>query len=269
MNDKLAFRKLIAAIRKVKPSNVVFESTGSYHRNLALALGRRGIPFALVDPWQVRNFAKSMGILSKTDKNDALIIAKFAAVKEVKPQKLPDETQVEFAELLTRRTQLTEIRSGERLKASQSSAKALEVRSGIEAHIAFLNEQIEGLEEELNALVRTSPKLSEKSQTLQSVLGVEPIVAQTILGLMAETGHLTRRKITALAGLAPFAHDSGKMQGRRVIREGRVRVHGILFMAAMAATRIPQFLSSTSACSRQVSPNNSHSSPAHGSSSSS
>lgn len=235
-NDKLGFRKLIAAIRKVKPSNVVFESTGSYHRNLAQALGRRGIPFALVNPWQVHNFAKSMGILSKTDKKDAHLIARFAEVKEVKPQTLPDETLVELVELLTRRNQLIEIRSGEKLRVSQLPAKVVYSRGSLDAHIAFLGEQIKALEEALDTLVRSSPALSEKNRILRSVPGVGPVAAQTLLGLMPEAGHLNRREIAALAGLAPFAHDSGKMQGRRFIQGGRARVRGVLYMAAMTAT---------------------------------
>lgn len=235
-NDPVGFSKLIAAIRKVQPSNVVFESTGSYHRNLAEALGKQEIPFALVNPWQVHNFAKSMGILSKTDKKDAYLIAKFAEVKEIKPQALPDEAQAELAELLTRRNQLIGIRSGEKLRASQQAATAVHTRKSVDAHIAFLDEQIKALDAARDALVRTSPHLAEKNKILQSVPGVGPVTAHTLLGLMPETGYLNRREIAALAGLAPFAHDSGKMQGRRFIKGGRSRVRGVLYMAAMTAT---------------------------------
>lgn len=233
-NNDVGCRNLVVWLAEVKPPLIVLESTGGIEMLAASMLSSAGLPAVIVNPRQVRNFAKAMGKLAKTDAIDALVIAHFAqAVKpEVRP--LKDEQTLELKALITRRKQLTEMLVAEqnRLKASH-----LRVKSGITINIDWLRRQIDDIDRDISNTIKKSDVWREKEELLTSVKGVGPVLSASLICLLPELGSLCRKKISALVGVCPYNRDSGYYRGKRSIGGGRADVRSVLYMATLAATR--------------------------------
>jgi transposase len=232
-NDTAGIARLCKLLAKLEPALVVFEATGGYEMPLYLALSEAGLPVAPVNPRQIRDFARSMGKLAKTDMIDARVIAHFAsAAPELNPKPVPD-TQMLKA-VLARHNQLVEMVTMEtnRLRGAD---KAL--REGIEAHIAWLKRELEDVDGKLRNLIEQNPVYREKDSILQSTPGVGPTVSAALVAQLPELGSLNRRQIAALVGVAPLNRDSGRHRGKRIVWGGRGRVRAALYMATLTAAR--------------------------------
>lgn len=216
------------------PSLVVMEATGGLETAVASALAAAGLPVAVVNPRQVRDYAKARGRLAKTDRIDALILAAFAAAIRPQVRELPDEHTRALGELLARRRQLVEMRVQEKLRIQRASALQ---KASLREHIAWLDERISRLDIDLTHALRTSDAWRDKDDLLKAIPGVGSLTRATLVALLPELGTLTRRQIAALVGVAPFNRDSGKHQGDRVIWGGRAQVRRTLYMAAVSAMR--------------------------------
>lgn len=220
---------------EASPTLVVLEATGGLEVRLASELAAKGIPVAVVNPRQVRDFAKAMGQLAKTDRIDAAILAQFA--KSIRPlaRPLKDADTRDLEALVTRRRQLVDIRLQEILRLSSTTAKAA-VKS-LKAHIAWLDKRIAEIEDDMNSRLRSSEAWRAKDDLLQSIPGIALVTSTTMLSKCPELGQLNRREIAKLVGVAPLADDSGKHTGKRIIWGGRADVRCALYMAAIAAIR--------------------------------
>lgn len=213
----------------------VMEASGGLEIQIAGILAQSSIPVAIVNPKQVRSFAEAMGQRAKTDAIDAKLIAIFGQKVQPKPKTLPNKEQALLTELLSRRRQLVADHVAEQNR--RGTVRSKQVRKSIDAHIRWLEKQIEKIDSQLDDMIRQSPIWQVKEQLLTSVPGIGPKTARTMLALMPELGQLNRREIAALAGLAPFARESGKWKGRRFIKGGRKDVRSALYMAALTASR--------------------------------
>ena len=218
----------------LEPTLIVLEATGGLEVRLAAALAAAALPVAVVNPRQVRSFARAMGRLAKTDRLDAKVIAHFAEAVRPPVRPLPDETTRHLGALVARRRQLLEMLVAERNRR-QAADRALHER--IDAHLTWLESALAEIEGDLDGAVRDSPVWRAKEELLRSVPGVGPVSARTLLAQLPELGSLTRRQVAALVGVAPFNRDSGKMRGRRTIWAGRAALRACLYMAAVAAAR--------------------------------
>lgn len=216
------------------PRLLVLEATGGLQARLAAELGAAGLPVAVVNPRQVRDFARATGRLAKTDRLDAEVIARFAAVLRPDPRPLPDAERQALIDLVTRRRQLVEMRAAEKLRLASVPGS---LRPSIEAHIAWLTKAIEGLDTDIDAEVRRSALWRDATSLLTSVPGVGRGTATTLLAFLPELGRIPEAKLSALVGLAPFNCDSGTMRGQRHIRGGRTNVRCALYMATISAIR--------------------------------
>ncbi len=225
---------LIERLVALAPALVVLEATGGLEVRLAAALAAAGLPVAVVNPRQVRAFARAMGRLAKTDRLDAAVIARFAEAVRPPVRPLPDEATRRLGALVARRRQLLEMLVAERNRR-HAADPALQER--IDAHLRWLEEALAELERDLDGAVRGSPIWQAKEELLRSVPGVGPVSARTLLAELPELGCLTRRQAAALVGVAPFSRDSGKMRGRRTVWGGRAALRACLYMAAVAAAR--------------------------------
>jgi transposase len=226
---------LVTALRHRQPTLVVLEATGGYERPCVAACVLAGLPVVLVNPRQVRAFAQALGRLAKTDAIDAHVLAAFA--ERVRPalRPVPDAATQELDAVVTRRQQLVAMSSAERQRLAQAHSPA--VRRSLEAHIAWLQRQIDDSDDQLDTLIRQSPVWREQDDLLQGVPGIGPITARTLLATLPELGTLAHRPLASLVGLAPLNHDSGRSQGRRTPWGGRADVRRVLYMAALAAVR--------------------------------
>jgi len=233
-NDGSGIDDLTKRLKDSKADLVVMEATGGYETAAATALVAAGLRVAVVNPRQIRDFAKATGRLAKNDRIDAEVIAAFGQAIEPEIVRLPDEDARELEELLVRRRQLVAMRVQEmnRLGLVRGS-----MRKNIKAHIEWLQNQIDRLDVDLTARLRSSPAWRAKDELLRSFKGVGPITSSTLLIALPELGQLDRRAIASLVGLAPFNCDSGVMRGRRTIYGGRSRVRTMLYMAATTAIR--------------------------------
>lgn len=213
---------------------IVLEATGGYETALAVALAAAGLPVVVVNPKRVRDFAKASGILAKTDRLDARVLAAFGQVIAPPVRALPDAAQRELAELLDRRMQLVAIRAQEKARLGTVLAVA---RRDIEAHIAWLDKRIGKFDADLTQRLRSADIWKEKVRLLDSVPGIGKVSIFTLLARLPELGSLNRAQIAALAGVAPFNDDSGKRRGSRYIQGGRAQVRCVLYMATLTATR--------------------------------
>ena len=212
------------------PHLIVMEATGGFERVVAATLAGAGLPVAVVNPRQIRDFARATGRLAKTDRLDAQAIARFAQAIQPEVRPLTDTATQAFAELAARRRQIVEMISAETLRANQTTNK--KVRKRLDAHILWLNRELTVFDTDLDETVRASPIWREREELLTSVPGVGPTVARTLMAELPELGTLDRRQIAALVGIAPVAHDSGMHRGTRRIRGGRGVVRAKLYMAA-------------------------------------
>jgi len=225
---------MVDFIQSFAPRLVVLEATGGLERAAIGILGAKGLPAVVVNPRQVRDFAKAKGILAKTDKIDAGVIAAFAdAIRpEIRPLKT-EETQ-ELEALLTRRRQIVEMLTAEKERlytAPQCTKKA------IRAHIQWLQKCRDKLAKDLDGRIQKSPLWRAKDEILQSAKGAGPVLSQTLLAKVPELGSLNRKKIAKLVGVAPLNRDSGKFRGRRSVWGGRAEVRSVLYMATVSAIR--------------------------------
>lgn len=237
-NTDAGIAALVARLTPLRPALVVVEATGGLQAPLVAALAVAGIPTAVVNPRQARDFAKATGRLAKTDAIDAEALAHLAEAIRPQPRPLPDATTAALQALLGRRRQLLDMRTAEhnRLKMGAKTLPAA-VRRNVEKHIRWLTTQVEDLDADLGKAIEASPLWRAKDDLLRGVPGIGKTVSRTLLATLPELGTLSRQKIAALVGLAPVADDSGQRRGQRHIRGGRTAVRCALYMAALSAAR--------------------------------
>jgi transposase len=233
-NDAPGVGELVRQLQATQAELVVMEATGGYETVAATAIAGAGLRLAVVNPRQVRDFARATGRLAKTDRIDAELIAAFAQAVEPQITVLPDEDTRALEALLIRRAQLIAMRTQESNRLGLSTGV---MRKQIKTHIAWLDRAIGALDIDLTAKLRNSPAWRTRDDLLQSMKGVGPITSGTLMSALPELGHLDRRAIAALVGVAPFNRDSGTLRGRRTIWGGRARVRSVLYMAATSAVR--------------------------------
>ena len=225
---------LVERLATVAPTLVVVEPTGGLERAVVAALAAAGVAVAVVNARQVRDFAKATGRLAKTDALDAQVLAHFAEAVRPRPRPLPTAEQQVVAALVARRTQLVEMHTAAGNRRA-SAPPALHAR--LDAHLAWLAAELTSLDDELDQALQASPLWQERDRLLQSVPGVGPVTARTLLAALPELGRLEPKPLAALVGVAPLNCDSGRVRGRRVVWGGRARVRTVLYMAALVASR--------------------------------
>jgi transposase len=232
VNGEHGLAQLIEQLHAVTPTLVVLEATGGIELPLTSALALAGLPVVVVNPRQVRDFAKATGQLAKTDAIDAQVLARFAEAIRPEPRPLPDEQTQALAALVARRQQLIEMLTAE--KNRLASARST-IRKNLRAHIAWLERALQQADTDLAEAIRQSPVWREKDELLRSVPGIG--LTTTLLANLPELGSLTHKQIAALVGVAPLNRDSGTLRGRRTVWGGRARVRTVLYMGAIVATR--------------------------------
>jgi transposase len=234
-NDATGLHQLVQRLNLCKPQLIVLESSGGYELLAAATLRQAGLPAERVNPRQVRDFARATGSLAKTDKLDALILARYAEAVQPALRPFPEAEQLELAALMGRHRQLTEmvVMEKNRLDTTFSSR----VRQSLLTHLRALEQQLKELEEDLDDFLKQHPVFADKAKLLRSTPGVGPGTCYCLLAWLPELGTLSRRQIAALAGLAPFNRDSGQWRGKRAVWGGRARVRAFLYMATVSASR--------------------------------
>jgi transposase len=230
-----ALAALVARLQAVAPQLIVLEATGGYEMPLAAGCAAAGLPVAIVNPRQVRAFARAAGTSAKTDGIDAAVLARFGAQLEVPARPVPDAATQALAALVARRRQLLEMLGAEQRRLAHATTTV--VRRDLRNHIRWLERRIKDVTGEMDDAIQASPLWRVQEDLLRSVPGVGPTTARTLLAELPELGQLTRRQVSALVGVAPFNRDSGKWRGRRSIWGGRRSVRATLYMAALVATR--------------------------------
>ncbi len=233
-NDEAGIQALIARLQPLQPRLIVLEASGGWELLVASSLAEAGLPVAVVTPRQVRDFAKAIGQLAKTDTLDAQVLARFAEVVQPSPRPLPDAAQQALSALLVRRRQVLGILTAERQRLGTARPPG---RGRIQAHIRWLEQELAALDNELDGTIRGSPIWREQEALLRSVPGIGPVTAVTLLAELPELGRLDRKRIASLVGLAPLNCDSGTWRGKRIVWGGRGRVRRTLYMAALVASR--------------------------------
>jgi len=232
--EEAAVAELLTQLQRLAPQVVVLEASGGYESAVASALAAASLPVAVVNPRQVRDFAKAMGRLAKTDRVDAHVLALFGERIQPQVRPLTSEAVQQLSALVTRRRQLLEMLSAERHRLVFANGL---VRRGIRQHIRWLERRVEEANADLRRLLQDSPVWRVQDDLLRSVPGIGPTCAVTMLACVPELGHLSRREIAALVGVAPFNDDSGTHHGRRHIAGGRAPARAALYMATLVATR--------------------------------
>jgi transposase len=234
-NDPDGIAQLVARARALAPALVVLEATGGLEYSLAAAQAGAAIPVAVVNPRQVRDFARALGRLAKTDTIDAEVLARFADRIRPEARPLPDAETRNLRAMLERRRELIGMRTAEGNRLG--SVVSPRVRTDIQAHLRWLARRLEELDRDLSAAIEASALWRANEDLLQSIPGIGPTVARTLLGALPELGQLSREQVAALAGLAPMNRDSGTFRGKRCVNGGRVRIRSALYMAALSARR--------------------------------
>ncbi|MYC46711.1 MAG: IS110 family transposase [Chloroflexi bacterium] len=233
-NDEAGIAELVAQMQHLKPAALVLEASGGLELPLVAALAAASLPVVVVNPRQVRDFAKATGRLAKTDSLDSAVLAHFAEAVRPPLRPLRDaDTQV-LNSLVPRRHQVMTMLVAEKNRLSSATTA---VRPSIEAHIAWLKQELDDLDQGLRQTLRQSAVWREKDDLLRSVPGVGEQISLTLLAYLPELGTLNRRQIAALVGVAPFNRDSGTLRGKRTVWGGRARVRTALYMGAMVASR--------------------------------
>jgi transposase len=233
--DEAGLATLVARLHPLGPRLVVLEATGGYEIPVAAALATAGIPVALVNPRQIRDFARATGQLAKTDALDARVLARFAEVVHPPARPLPTAAAQALSELVARRRQLIEMLGAERNRHQQARDPQLQRR--IATQVRWLTKALAELDADLDTTIRSSPIWCARDNLLQSIPGIGEVTAYTLLADLPELGQLDRRKIAALVGVAPLNRDSGHWRGRRTIAGGRAAVRSVLYMATLTAVR--------------------------------
>lgn len=237
-NDERGVRTLVERLQREPPELIVLEATGGYELLCVAALSAAGLPVVIVNPRQVRDFAKATGQLAKTDRIDADILALFAERVRPAVRPLPDAEAQELDALLARRRQLLEMLQAERNRLGQVFGRGKRpVKKSLKSHITYLERELRITDRDLAALVRQSPAWRERDDLLQSVPGVGRVLSLTLLADLPELGRLSRRQIAKLVGVAPLSRDSGTLRGHRFVQGGRASVRAVLYMGALVATR--------------------------------
>jgi transposase len=238
-NTASAIATLVEQLRALAPVRIVLEATGGYEYPTAAALAAQQLPVVVVNPRQVRDFARATGELAKTDRIDAQLLARFGEKINPEARALPDATTRALSAAVTRRRQLHEMLSAEQqrlmLAAVQDAPEAL--RDQLGDHIDWLRRQIGDLDTDLQQQLRSSPIWRERENLLLTIPGIGPITTATLLSQLPELGQLDRKAIAKLVGVAPLNHDSGTKHGPRRIWGGRANVRAVLYMAALVAIR--------------------------------
>jgi len=235
VNDPQGIRSLVERLRGLPVALIVLEATGGLELPAVAALAAARLPVAVVNPRQVRDFAKAVGRLAKNDRIDATVLAWFAEAVKPPVRPLPAEETRALDALLARRGQLLEMRVMEQNRLSSCRDSA--VRTDLQAHIDWLNERISQADRDLGQAIRRQPLWQARDDLQQSVPGIGPVVSRTLLAALPELGHLSGRKVAALVGLAPFDDESGRRRGVRRVAGGRGEVRAKLYMAALVAAR--------------------------------
>jgi transposase len=231
----VALELLAARLTALSPLIVALEATGGFETIAAAALAGAGLPVVIVNPAQVRSFAKALGQRAKTDPIDAAVIAHFAEATKPEPRPLPDAQTQLLADLIARRRQIIEMIGAERQREKRISVPRL--KKSIARLLKALENELSSLDSDIDDAVRGSPAWREKEDLLASVPGVGPVISRTLIAELPELGSLGRKQIAALAGLAPFTRQSGQWRGKSFIGGGRTVVRTALFMGAMVAKR--------------------------------
>ena len=227
--------RLIEQLAAAGPSLIMLEATGGFEITVAAALAAAQLPLAVVNPAQVRAFARACGKHAKTDRLDAELIALFAERVRPEPRPVPDERARQLSELVVRRRQLVEMITMEGNRRQQ--ARHPKILRGLEKTLATLRAALAELDQDIDALIRRTPAWRNAENLLLSVPGIGPITARSLIAELPELGHLPRRRLAALVGLAPLNRDSGQSRGPRAIAGGRTSVRNVLFMATLTAVR--------------------------------
>lgn len=233
-NDERGINKAALFLSSLDLALVVLEATGGLEMPLVAALGVAGIPTAVANPRQVRDFARATGRLAKTDALDAEVIAHFAAALHPDPRPLPEPMAVELAAVIARRRQLQQMITAEQNRLHTASNRVV---PQIQAHITWLEEELSNVDKDLGQIVKDSPVWRAKDDLLRTVPGIGPATAASLLAGLPELGSLDRKEIAALVGLAPLNRDSGNLRGKRKISGGRASVRCALYMPTLVATR--------------------------------
>lgn len=233
--DEAGIAEVARRLAALKPVLIVMEATGGLETHLATELAARGLPVAVINPRQARDFAKATGQLAKTDRVDAAVLAAFARAIRPAIRPLKDADTRALDELVSRRRQLVRMRVQETLRLGTAATPAL--RKSLKVHIAWLDKQIARLDGDLGSRLRASEIWKAKDDLLQGIPGVGAVTSTTLLAQCPELGRLNRREIAKLTGVAPLANDSGKHRGRRFVWGGRAEVRAVLYMATVTAIR--------------------------------
>lgn len=233
--DDAGIAEVCQRLLALSPSLIVMEATGGLETRLASELVACGLPVAVINPRQARDFAKATGQLAKTDRVDAAVLAAFARAIRPACRSLKDADTRDLDEMVTRRRQLIAMRVQETLRLDTAGTKAL--KKSLQTHIDWLNKRISDLDTDLTKRLRSSEAWKEKDDLLRSIPGVGAVTSLTLLAKCPELGQLNRREIAKLTGVAPLANDSGKHRGKRFIWGGRADVRAVLYMAAISAIR--------------------------------
>ena len=233
-NNSVGINNIVRQMQKAKPALIVVESTGGLERALVAELYSSGFPIAMVNPGRVREFAKSIGLLAKTDKLDARLLARYAKAIQPPPTHLPTEEEQFLSDLMSRRKQVIEMIVAEN---NRLLSTRLALRPRLQQHIDWLEAEFEKLNQEINEFISNTPAFKIKDEILQSTPGVGKITSAILLSDLPELGHLNRKKIAALVGVAPFNNDSGRRQGKRRVKGGRISIRNVLYMATLSAVR--------------------------------
>lgn len=233
--DEAGVSEIVRRLVEVAPTLIVMEATGGLQVRLASEVAAQGLPVAVINPRQARDFAKAGGQLAKTDRVDAMVLAAFARAVRPAIRPLKDADTRALDDLVTRRRQLVDMRVQETLRLGSAASKPLQ--KNLKAHIVWLDKQITKLDDDLTRQLRNSEVWKIKDDLLRGIPGVGAITTLTLLAKCPELGALNRREIAKLTGVAPLANDSGKHRGKRFIWGGRADVRAVLYMAAVSAIR--------------------------------
>jgi len=233
-NDKKDIDQLIARLQGVNPTLVVVESTGGLEHPLVTALYEAKLPFARVHPGRVREFARSIGLLAKTDRLDARLLARFGEAVKPPETRLAGEAEQQLSALMTRRRQVVEMLTAEKNRLATAPTST---QDRISQHITWLKDELSTLNDDIDDFIDQLPTFRHKQEILTSTPGIGPVASAILISDLPELGLYSRQKIAALVGVAPFNKDSGRRRGKRRVKGGRVEIRSVLYMATLSAIK--------------------------------
>lgn len=234
-NDEKGISSIIKRLKGLSISLIAFESSGAYEKPILYALLENSIPCAVVNPKQVRDFAKAKGVDAKTDRLDAKVIAHFAEVMELEPEKKISEEEKSLEALVRRRRQLLDMLVMEKNRLGTAPKM---IKSDIKEMIRIFEERIKDIENDIENAITSNREWEEKEKALKEIIGIGKVVARSLLSDVPELGKVSNKQIAALVGLAPYHRDSGNMKGKRKTSRGRKHAKSYLFMGAMSAIQV-------------------------------